>query len=170
LGKGITLLDLELKLESSIGRYQFKGKLDRVERRGEKVYILDYKTGSNEKYTRINFKKLSLENRDSWSESIGSLQLPLYAMLYAKATGIRADEIIPAYLFLGRQKLDEKIEEPLFVESDSPAEKFVMLENIVIGLLDEITTIDHPFEPTKNFERECLTCAFKYICGTQWVG
>ena len=170
LGKGITLLDLELKLESSIGRYQFKGKLDRVERRGEKVYILDYKTGSNEKYTRINFKKLSLENRDSWSESIGSLQLPLYAMLYAKATGIRADEIIPAYLFLGRQKLDEKIEEPLFVESDSPAEKFVMLEKIVIGLLDEITTIGHPFEPTRNFERECLTCAFKYICGTQWVG
>ncbi len=170
LGRDITLLDLEVKLESSIGRYQFKGKLDRVERRGGKVYILDYKTGSSEKYTRINFKKLSLENRDSWSESIGSLQLPLYAMLYAKAAGIQADEIIPAYLFLGRQKIDENIEEPLFTESDFSAEKFNMLEKIIVGLFDEITTIDRPFEPTKNFERECRACAFKYICGTQWVG
>ena len=91
-------------------------------------------------------------------------------MLYAKAAGIRADEIIPAYLFLGRQKIDEKIEEALFGESDSSAEKFVMLEKIVIGLLDEITNIDRPFEPTKNFERECRACAFRYICGTQWVG
>ena len=170
LRKGITLLDLELKLESSLGAYQLEGKLDRVEQRGGKVYILDYKTGSSEKYTRINFKKVSLENRDSWSESIGSLQLPLYAMLYANTSGIRADEIMPAYLFLGRQIIDEEIEEPLFDESDSPVEKFFMLEKIVFGLLEEITNIDRPFEPTKNFERECRTCAFKYICGTQWVG
>ena len=91
-------------------------------------------------------------------------------MLYAKAAGIQADEIIPAYVFLGRQKIDENIEEPLFMESDFPAEKFKMLEKIIVGLLDEITTIDRPFEPTKNIERECRTCAFKYICGTQWVG
>ena len=55
LGKDITLLDLELKLESSIGRYQLNGKLDRVERRGGKVYILDYKTGSSEKYHKDKF-------------------------------------------------------------------------------------------------------------------
>ncbi len=134
------------------------------------MYILDYKTGSGEKYTRINFKKLSLDSRDSWSESIGSLQLPLYALLYANAAGIRTDEIIPAYLLLGRQKIDETIEEPLFVESDSSADKFLMLEKLIVGLADEITTIDRPFEPTRNIERECRTCAFKYMCGTQWVG
>jgi len=170
LEKNITLVDLELKLESTIGRYHFKGKLDRVERREGKVYILDYKTGSSEKHTRINFKKLSLENRDSWGESIGSLQLPLYAMMYAKAAGIRVDEIVPAYIFLGRQNINERIEEPLFSESDSPAEKFEMLERIIVGLLDEIMNIGQPFEPTKNLERECRACAFKYICGTQWVG
>jgi len=170
LEKNITLVDLELKLESTIGRYHFKGKLDRVERREGKVYILDYKTGSSEKHTRINFKKLSLENRDSWGESIGSLQLPLYAMMYAKAAGIRVDEIVPAYIFLGRQNINERIEEPLFSESDSPAEKFEMLERIIVGLLDEIMNIGQPFEPTKNLERECRACAFTYICGTQWVG
>jgi ATP-dependent helicase/nuclease subunit B len=170
LEQGITLLDLELKLEATIGGYQCKGKLDRVERRGEKVYVLDYKTGSSEKYTRINFKNLSLENRDSWSDSIGSLQLPLYGLLYSAATGIRTDEIVPAYLFLGRQKIDKDIEEPLFGESNSSMGTFAMLEKIIIGLMDEITNIDSPFEPTKHFERDCRTCAFKYICGTQWVG
>ncbi|MGA9406992.1 MAG: PD-(D/E)XK nuclease family protein, partial [Bacteroidota bacterium] len=141
-----------------------------VERRGGKVYILDYKTGSNEKYSRINFKKLRLEERDSWSESIGSFQLPLYAMLYAKAAGMRVHEIIPAFLFLGKQKIDEKIEEPLYDEPDSVGEKIILLEKVIFGLLDEITNIDRPFEPTKNIEHECRTCAFKYICGTQWAG
>jgi len=170
LSQGITLLELELKVESTIGKYQCKGKLDRVERRGGNIHILDYKTGSNEKYTRINFKNLSLENRDSWSEAIGSLQLPLYAMLYSTAAGIRTDEIVPAYLYLGRQKIDGDIEVPLFTEADPAGEKFEMLEKIIVGVLDEITNIDSPFEPTKRFERDCRTCAFKYLCGTQWAG
>ncbi|MGA7161742.1 MAG: PD-(D/E)XK nuclease family protein [Bacteroidota bacterium] len=169
LNEDVTLLDVELKLDSSMNGHRFGGKLDRVERRSGKIYILDYKTGSNEKYTRVNFKKLQLDNRDSWSESIGSLQLPLYAMLYAKATGMRGDEIMPAFLFLGKQKIDEKIEEPLYDASDSPAEKFALLGKIIFGLVDEITSAAYPFEPTKNIERECRSCSFKYVCGTQWV-
>jgi len=169
LNQDITILDLEMKLQSTISGRQFNGTLDRVERRGEKVYVLDYKTGNNGKYTKINFKKLDIGERESWSEAIGSLQLPLYAMLYSKTTGKPLKEIVPAYLFLGKQEIDETIEQGLFDEADSSEEKFAMLEKIVSLLLNEITNIDHSFEPTAHFERECRNCAFKYICGTQWV-
>ena len=170
LAKNIELTELELQLESSIGRYPFKGKLDRVERRGGKVYILDYKTGGSEKYTRINFKKLVLEDRETWGESIGSLQLPLYAMLYAKVSGTPLQEIVPAYLFLGRHSIDETIEAPLFAEPALSAEALAVTGKIIERLAEEITNAERPFEPTKYFERECRTCVFKYICGTQWVG
>ena len=169
LDQNITILDLEMKLQSTISGRQFNGTLDRVERRGERVYVLDYKTGNSGKYTKINFKKLDIGERESWSEAIGSLQLPLYAMLYAKTTGKLLKEIVPAYLFLGKQEIDETIEQPLFDEADSNEEKLEMLEKIVALLLNEITDGDHCFEPTKHFERECRNCAFKYICGTQWV-
>lgn len=169
LDQDITILDLEMKLQSTISGHQFTGTLDRVERRGAKVYILDYKTGNSGKYTKINFKKLELGDRESWNDAIGSLQLPLYAMLYAGTTGKLLTEIVPAYLFLGKQEIDETIEQPLFEESDSGKERLEMLEKIVALLLDEITNGKHPFEPTKHFERECRNCAFKYICGTQWV-
>ncbi|HTR82289.1 MAG TPA: PD-(D/E)XK nuclease family protein [Bacteroidota bacterium] len=168
--KGITIMDVELKLESSIGEYKIKGTLDRVELRGQKKYILDYKTGASEKYTKIHFDKLDVDNRASWGEAIGSLQLPFYAILYAKATSTPLEQIMPAYLFLGKQELDSDIEDALFGDEDAAKEKFAMLEKVTVGLMDEITDEDHPFAPTENFEKECRGCAFKYICGTQWIG
>ncbi|HTY10809.1 MAG TPA: PD-(D/E)XK nuclease family protein [Bacteroidota bacterium] len=169
LAKKIELIELELPLESPIGPYQFKGKLDRVERRGGNVYILDYKTGGSEKYSHINFKKLVLDDRDTWSDAIGSLQLPLYAMLYATASGIPVQEIVPAYLFLGRHDIDETIEAPLVDGSASSAESFAVAGKIIERLAGEIADVERPFAPTKHFERECRACAFKYMCGTQWA-
>ena len=169
LDKGITILDVERTMQASIGRYNVSGKLDRVEKRDGEIYILDYKTGGSSKRTSINFKKLAIDDRESWSEAIGSLQLPLYAMIYAAATGVGREEIQPAYLFLGKQEINGGIEEPLFDDSGGAKDKFEMLEKIIVGLLDEITSTEHAFQPTKDFDHNCPGCEFKYICGTQWV-
>ena len=170
LDEDVKLLDVEMKSESSIGSYRIGGTLDRVEQRGDQIYILDYKTGGSDKHTRIQFDKLNPDDRDTWSESIGSVQLPLYAILYANATSTPIGRIVPAYLFLGRQEINKEIEHSLFDEPSGGGEKMKILQKIILGLLDEIMLAAHPFIPTDNVETECPRCAFKYICGTQWAG
>jgi CRISPR/Cas system-associated exonuclease Cas4 (RecB family) len=170
LDEDVTLLDVESKSESSVGSYRIAGTLDRIEQRGQKKYILDYKTGGSDKYTQIQFDKLNPSERESWSESIGSLQLPLYAMLYANSTSTAIDQIVPAYLFLGRHEINKEIEQGLFDEPSEAGEQMKMLQKIILGLLDEITDNTHAFDPTNTIEKECPRCPFKYICGTQWAG
>ncbi len=169
LPQKITILDVESSLQATIAGFSFTGKLDRVEERDGSVHILDYKTGSSDKRTRIKFKDLALDVRESWSSAIGSLQLPLYAILYASAKSFSREKISPAYLFLGRQEIDEEIEHPLFENGENVAQKLAELEGIIRGLLSEMTDVDHSFEPTKDLESNCPGCAFKVICGTQWV-
>ena len=169
LAQKITILDVESSLQATIAGFSFTGKLDRIETRDGRIHILDYKTGSSDKRTKIKFKDLALDDRESWNSAIGSLQLPLYAMLYASAKSFSLEKILPAYLFLGRQEIDEEIEHPLFEKGENVMEKFVELESVIRGLLSEMTDVDHPFEPTKDLENNCPGCAFKVICGTQWV-
>lgn len=170
LDRKIVLDDLEVKLEATFDKFQIAGKLDRVEERGGTVYILDYKTGGSEKHVRINFNKLNLEDRESWNNYIGSLQLPIYTILHARATGTSIEKIVSAYLFIGRDEIDPTIEVPLFGDENAVGEKFGILEEIIKRLLREIADSGHAFKPTSHIERDCRECSFKYICGTQWVG
>ncbi|MBM2846060.1 MAG: hypothetical protein HW407_1372 [Bacteroidetes bacterium] len=132
--------------------------------------ILDYKTGSNENRLRINFKKLDPADRTTWAEAIGSLQLPIYALLYSLQTGTAPAAVSPAYLFLGKNDMGPKIEMKLFEDDGLRATQHAILENIVFSLLDEIIDPSIPFMPTDDFEANCPTCSFTNFCGTQWAG
>lgn len=167
--RDLTLIDVETKLQATIGGFRFAGTLDRIERRGDKVYVLDYKSGSNEKDTRIRFKRLVLDDRESWDEAVGSFQLPLYAFLYSKTSGTRVEEISPAYLFLGRGEIDGKVEQPLFQEEGGRTEGFDLLEKVLVGLVNEAASTDQPFRRPRRLDKQCPRCEFKYICGTQWT-
>ena len=60
--ESVTLLELETKIPRVVkNAYTFSGKLDRVERRGEKTWIVDYKTGGDEKWLGISLKKLVVD-------------------------------------------------------------------------------------------------------------
>ena len=165
----VELLAVEKKIEIKKGAFLFEGRLDRIEKRGEQVFVLDYKTKYDDGSLRIRFDKLRAEERSTWNDAIGSLQLPLYALLYAGRFGNPMEEIVPAYLFLGTNQIDETIEVELFGEGESPAENYRLVENVLFKLLDEITDPSQPFLPTDDPRDNCPTCAFKYMCGTQWV-
>jgi hypothetical protein len=64
-----------------------KGRVDRIEKRGDTTYIIDYKTSSDPGHLRIDFSKLDLNDRNTWPGAIGTLQLPFYMMLYAGRHG-----------------------------------------------------------------------------------
>ncbi|MCX6561931.1 MAG: PD-(D/E)XK nuclease family protein [Candidatus Aminicenantes bacterium] len=58
-------------------------KCDRLELRGDDLFVLDYKTSGRTTYLGIAFDKLDLEDRLSWAEHVASLQLPFYHLVLA---------------------------------------------------------------------------------------
>jgi len=161
----IVIMELEHKLKTSIHSFNLKGSLDRIEKRSGKIYIIDYKTSANDQYLKINFKKLDPSDRNNWSDSIGSLQLPFYLTLLIANTGENADSMNGVFLTLGRMAMDEKTEIPLFQSAEEASNYFPILQDIIFKLLDEIVNPDISFEPSKKREKTCSTCMFHHICG-----
>jgi len=165
----VKLIGIELELRLKKSSYNLKGFLDRVETRSGKTFILDYKTGSNDTRLKINFKKLAADDPTTWRDAIGSLQLPLYILLYSQAYGEKIENIVPAYLLLGKNLINNKIEVKPFDELNPAAGSYQTLEMVILSLLDEITDLNQPFRPTDDFEQHCPNCPFQSMCGTQWV-
>ena len=165
--QGIHLLNVEQEITMNRDGRHFTGRIDRIERRDSKIVVLDYKIRQDDAPYKVQWSKFNVEDRDTWSESIGSLQLPMYAMLYAHRSGVPLAEIEPAYVSLGKNYLDAKLESGLW--RDGIAEPNEILEKVILGLVDEIEDESFPFDPTDDKEEECPRCPYKVICGTQWT-
>ncbi|MBA4311796.1 MAG: hypothetical protein C0417_04105 [Chlorobiaceae bacterium] len=165
----IIIKDLEKKITVESKGIKFTGKIDRIEARGDDVYIIDYKTSKDDQSVRIRLDKLDINNRETYREAIGSFQLPMYMLLYNQQTGTPLENITPAYLFLGRNQLDEGIEFPIGGDQTSPAKIFDSVQPVIYKLVDEILDINKKFAPTEFLEEECSKCPYSTICGTTWV-
>ncbi|GEM_PF-98713 len=84
-GKELSILGLERTIGLEWGGRSLKATIDRLEHRGEDLYVLDYKTGGRVQYLGIDFDKLDLEDRASWARRVGSLQLPFYHLVVSRA-------------------------------------------------------------------------------------
>jgi len=167
--RSLTILESECGIRGSFGPYKLKGRLDSIEKRDGRICIIDFKTGSNAGALRIDLNKVDAGDRDSWHRAIRSLQLPFYLLLYSTEKQVPAEEIDAMFLLLGRSVIGEGIELPLFSAAD-PAPAYGLLKDIIMDLLREITDASVPFRPSPDKKRTCPDCAFRYICGTQWIG
>jgi len=165
----ITIEDLEHPIRANNKGFNLDGRIDRIERRGNDVFILDYKTGKDDSYAKVNFKKLIPAHRETWSEAISSFQLPFYLLLYTLNSGTDIQKIRPAYLFLGRNVLSTDIEAEFAEDPNERAEHFRLVEEVIFRLLDEIADASKPFVPTPDLQKHCPGCPFSVMCGTQWV-
>lgn len=165
----IEILELEMDLGTRAKGVHFTGRIDRVERRGGRIHILDYKTSRDDTRVRIRSDKLSPGERESWGEAIGSFQLPLYMLLYSASTKEPLENLVPAYIFLGRNSIDESIEVPMAGEGESPLELYRRIEEVILGLIGEITDISQLFRPPPDLKKTCPDCPYRGICGTEWV-
>ena len=164
--------------DEKAGNFTFKleGRFDRIETReadgSKKTYILDYKTAGDYKNSAINFGRLDPDSRETWNKAIKSFQLPIYLLLYLSSSKEKCiHEVSPAYLFMGKNYLDDKIEVPLFknVPSKKAIEDYENIKVVIFRLLKEITNIYSPFSPALELEKTCPKCEFRHICGTQWL-
>ena len=158
------IVALEHRLEVVKESFRLMARLDRVEKRGGKTAILDYKTSASKKYLSIQFKKLDPGNRETWSEAIGTLQLPVYLMAYSEAAGEKPEEIDCLFLLLGRNIIDPAIELPLFKDETEFKENFENLTEIIVKLLKEIVDSELPFLPTLDPKNRCAGCLYAHIC------
>jgi ATP-dependent helicase/DNAse subunit B len=158
------ILALEQRIDVVKDSFKLGARLDRVEKRAERIVIIDYKTSANKNYLTIHYNKLDLKNRDSWSEAIGSLQLPFYLLTYSTLTGEKPENIGCMFLLLGKARIDSDIEVPLFKNEVEFKENFESLTQVIFNLLREIVNPDQPFPPTIDPKKNCGRCAYGYIC------
>ena len=166
--EALAILDNERDIRISMDSFNLKGRLDSVENRGGKICIIDYKTSANPAYLKINFNKLDRDDRDSWNEAIGTLQLPFYLLLYSKQNGVGIKDLYGIFVLLGQSGISEKSELPLF-EGVEKEPTFDMLKDIISRLLREIVDPSSSFKPAPDKKSACPFCDFRNICGTQWV-
>jgi CRISPR/Cas system-associated exonuclease Cas4 (RecB family) len=158
------IIALEHRLEVVKESFRLTARLDRVEKRGGRTAILDYKTSASKKYLSIHFKKLDPGNRETWSEAIGTLQLPVYLTVYSQAAGEKPEDIDCLFLLLGRNIIDPAIELPLFKDESEFKENSENLTEIIFRLLKEIVDPGLPFLPTVDPKNRCASCTYGHIC------
>ena len=171
--KSVTVLSCEEEISLSVNGFRLKGRIDKIERRNDKIVIVDYKTGASQAHIAIDFKKLDITDRGSWQKAIGSLQLPFYVLLYNEAavacgaTKTRIEDIEAVFLLLDRFKIGKEIEQPLFGATSHDA-GYATLKTVILKLLEEITDVAVPFLPTGDPKGACPRCDYQTLCGTQW--
>lgn len=160
------ILEVEELIEESLFDTGFKYRIDLVESIDNSIIIVDYKTSGNENNYKIKFDKLDISDRQSWSKYIGSLQIPIYMLLYSRKYGINPLNLKGHYFLLGKSSInDEKIRFDPFTQIDT--EEGVKIVSIILQtLLNEIKDKNTPFEPTSDFKNKCKFCDFQQICGT----
>ncbi|MDD8014054.1 MAG: PD-(D/E)XK nuclease family protein [Acidobacteriota bacterium] len=167
-GRSLRILGLEqtVRAELKKGHFGLEARLDRVEKRGEDIYILDYKTGANVKYVGINFKKLDPDDRASWSGAIGSLQIPFYELVYSLAGSRPRERVHGRFLMLGKSRIGPGIEYSPYDAGDEAGrrEQRGLADAVIAALIEEITDPGRPFEPAADSARQCPACPYAYIC------
>ncbi len=161
----VEILGLEQTIQQEFDSFHFECRLDRIERRSGLIYIIDYKTGSNERNYRIRFDKM--DQREKWADAIGSMQIPLYIILYAKQRGEKINRLRGLYILLGKTSVEGNIEVSPF--SDNYEEEILRVETAVKTLLSEIVDPDMPFFACNDIKNNCPVCIYNNLCGTQWV-
>ena len=140
------------------------GIIDRIDKIGDEIRIIDYKTGSN---------KVECDTIDDVfdaakiSDFKGILQTLIYCLIFSHK---RADEHITPHLFMTRE-LDHNPDFRIRSKNDEFSEgSYRRVEDkvkaFVTSVLTDIFDADKPFVQTDN-EDNCKHCNFFYLCNKQ---
>ncbi len=159
------IIDVEIQLEADYNNHLLNGRIDRIENRDGSLYIIDYKTSAHADRLKIRIDKLTPDDRSTWYGAIGSLQLPVYKILYENNFSDSPAIVNPVFLLLGRQSLDSDVEVGYIDDSQDD----LIIREVIRKLLQEITNAGIDFHPADDLTAECPDCPYKHICGTQWT-
>lgn len=159
-----------VKIERPPYQVVLGGKIDRVDSKGDRLRIIDYKTGKDE----LDFENIdSLFSREG-KRNKAAFQTLLYALMYVHS---RVKDPRDFSLASGRQRVvpglinrmnvfDEGFEFGLKVGKqhvNDVTDMFPEFENRLKELFEELYNPDQPFDQTTNIE-SCRYCAYSHIC------
>lgn len=136
--EGYKVEQCEASLEIDFAGMRLVGQIDRVDKRGNEVYVLDYKTGSYPLYTEKNFTDAT------------DFQLEFYYLLAQNFGNV----VGCGYYDLKESKI---VDEPFL------REKLAVLESNIKDLLNIESVNFSKCEDLKN----CTFCEYKVICGRE---
>lgn len=155
-------LDYKVPLDRYPGSALVSGKIDRVDRKGELIRVIDYKTGKD----KLDFDTVeSLFRRDN-RRNKAAFQTMLYALLYKANTSHKSPgKIVPGLinrmnLFDDNFKFGFKMDKDFLENADPLLPEF---HNHLKTLLEEIFDPETPFDQTTDLEL-CRLCSYQRIC------
>ncbi|MEJ2067121.1 MAG: PD-(D/E)XK nuclease family protein, partial [Deltaproteobacteria bacterium] len=173
----IEALEREYRLPLPCGtdEYIFYGKVDRIDTREGYRFVLDYKSGWIEHFTKTHFEKKILpfvppgecdyKGLKTFLEVIRDLQLPLYVFLVAAGKEEALAKTLAAYV-----ELRKRGEERYFVPPDKLGELRdsyrTWFGHALPSLLNYllIHMIESPFFYPATDEKACRSCDYEPVC------
>lgn len=156
---------IEIKANDKAIRVKLGADIDRVDRKGETVRVLDYKTGRDE--TEIGSFENIFNPNVFYKFQAGrkaGYQTFFYAWLYASKYGLE-NEIVPGLINI-KQFFQSDFDYRLKTNSNPIADSRAFLpqfEQKMKELLEEIFSVEVAFDQTEDL-RKCSFCDFKGIC------
>ncbi|MEX2593355.1 MAG: PD-(D/E)XK nuclease family protein [Anditalea sp.] len=153
------------KEEKLIG---LKGIIDRVDRIGGTIRLIDYKSGADKKdFTDIP----SLFDRDNKSRNKAAMQTMMYGLLYQETSGGKVSNPLKPAVFNLKDIFNEEFSPYLQMGvSRRPKEEIASYQeyeeqflSALEDCLSELFDPDIPFDQTEE-EEKCEQCPFKAIC------
>lgn len=159
----INIIDLERRFETQatiagVGDININGRIDRIEKRKGKIFILDYKTSSNENKYKVRWDTFDLKKRDEWQKAFQTVQLIFYIYLLKLSKVYNVDN---AGIILLGKKDTAKCEIKLF-NNEAELQNIIHIDTIITTLLKEILT-DDLFKPTDD-QKTCKNCSYIDVC------
>ncbi len=156
--------DLELKTGDKKKTIRIGGKIDRVDRVGGLLRVIDYKTGNSSQ----GFSSLeALFDGNLASRNGPGLQTLLYAWLVSKEHP--GEQVAPG-LYVMKSLYDEKFDPLLTIGSQREKQRIVSFSvyeeeymSLLRDTLNKLFDPGHPFTRTEN-ETKCRYCDFAAIC------
>lgn len=151
-------IDLKVSDELSVN---FKLKIDRIDRSGGKLRVIDYKTGSDENNINDWNHFFSHENHRYTKKAVGQV------MLYAYTYNILKNQDEPMALYIYNLKnIFTEGPQQVVINKEPVDDHRKFLPDFVEQLNETISEI---FDPTVDFfqtekERDCTFCQFKSMC------
>jgi ATP-dependent exoDNAse (exonuclease V) beta subunit len=151
-----------LKISHTPGFVVLGGKIDRVDRKGEIVRIVDYKTGKD----TLDFDSIESLFHRTDKRNKAAFQTMLYALLYRRNASVSDDTRIVPGLMNRASLFDDSISFGLKMNNSWVSDASSLLpefEARLRELLEELFNPDQPFDQTPHHEI-CRLCPYTQIC------
>jgi hypothetical protein len=152
-------IPVSIRQGDKLTNLQLGGRIDRIDRKGSCIRVIDYKTGKAE--TAFGGTD-SVFDRNSSKRSKPAFQTLLYSWLYSRKTGHKP--VIPG-LYITR-KIFQPDYDPILTSDKKEynfAESVSVFEEMLLNVLTEITDIKIPYDQTGLVEN-CEYCPYADIC------